>query len=263
MLKKIESIIVNSPFYNIVRYNFISDAIIEILHHKTKKNLDYYNSFLDRESNNKLIFDVGANKGNKIKAFLQMGFDVVAFEPEHKAIETIEWRFKKNPKVIIEKTGVSDAPGELTLHITDSRSGYNTLSNEWVESLEDKQQNRWEKTHKYKSSYTVPVTTLDAAIKKFGMPYFIKIDVEGFELNVIKGLSKLPGFLSFETNLPEFRNQTIEIIERLHHLNNDVTFCYSANDNLNNKAWISASEMKNIIHNTTDRYYEIICKSTV
>ena len=44
----------------------------------------------------------------------------------------------------------------------------------------------------------IPVTTLDNLIDEFGMPIFCKIDVEGFELQVLKGLSFPIKYISFE-----------------------------------------------------------------
>jgi hypothetical protein len=45
---------------------------------------------------------------------------------------------------------------------------------------------------------TVPVTTLDALIGKHGQPHFVKIDVEGYEPDVLGGLSTAVPLVSFE-----------------------------------------------------------------
>jgi hypothetical protein len=47
-------------------------------------------------------------------------------------------------------------------------------------------------------SIRVPVTTLDRAIDEFGVPSFCKIDVEGWELEMLKGLSRPIPLISFE-----------------------------------------------------------------
>ena len=44
----------------------------------------------------------------------------------------------------------------------------------------------------------VPVTTLDALIDRYGLPAFCKIDVEGFEEAVVRGLSRPIPSVSFE-----------------------------------------------------------------
>ena len=52
----------------------------------------------------------------------------------------------------------------------------------------------------YQGTKTVPVklTTLDRLIARYGRPLFCKIDVEGFEFSVLKGLSQPITYISFE-----------------------------------------------------------------
>ena len=98
MLKKIESLINKSPFYNIIRFNPVSDFIVEAKTRRTKKSIQFFSSFLDSHSSNKLVYDIGANKGNKVNALLRMGFGVIAVEPEKKALSTLRWRFGETGK---------------------------------------------------------------------------------------------------------------------------------------------------------------------
>lgn len=261
MLKRVEALINNSPFYNITRFNPVTDFIIETRLQKTKKAVDFYSSFLNIENTNQLIFDIGANKGNKVKAFLKMGFKVIAVEPEKKALSTLKWRFAKNKNVRIVGQGVSDKEGILDIHIADSRSGLNTLSDKWVNTLETENETRLDKKNAFKKNYKINVTTLDQLFATYGFPYFIKIDVEGFEINVLKGMGQLPPFLSFETNLPEFKDETLECIRRLQNLSDRITFNYSFDDKLESEKWFSPDEIRNFINDPSIRYMEIICKS--
>ena len=261
MLKRVEALINNSPFYNIIRFNPITDFIIETRKQKTKRAVDFYSSFLNIDNPNQLIFDIGANKGNKVKAFLKMGFKVIAVEPEKKALSTLRWRFANNKNVTIVDQGVSDKKGTLDIHIADSRSGLNTLSDKWVNTLETENDNRLDKKHAFKKSYKINVTTLDLLFAKYGNPYFIKIDVEGFEVNALKGMNQLPSLLSFETNLPEFIDETLECIQRLQDLSASITFNYSIDDKLESENWLSADEIRSLVNDPSIRYMEVICKS--
>ena len=58
------------------------------------------------------------------------------------------------------------------------------------------------------------MTTLDDLIKIYGVPKYIKIDVEGFELDVLLGLSQKAGIISFEFT-SEFLDQTINCLNHL------------------------------------------------
>ena len=53
------------------------------------------------------------------------------------------------------------------------------------------------------SKVDVEVTTLDTLIDQFGMPSFCKIDVEGFEIEALKGLSAMPKMLTLEYHVDE------------------------------------------------------------
>ena len=60
----------------------------------------------------------------------------------------------------------------------------------------------------------VEVTTLDRLIEEFGVPRFRKIDVEGFELDVLRGLSRPIPFVSFEYNI-QFPDRVFACLDEL------------------------------------------------
>ena len=71
------------------------------------------------------------------------------------------------------------------------------------------------------------IITMDSLIAQFGAPAFTKIDVEGFELEVLKGLTKPVKYLSIEYTVPEQVDKLKAILLYLHGLDNKVKFNYS------------------------------------
>ncbi|GAI93462.1 unnamed protein product, partial [marine sediment metagenome] len=96
---------------------------------------------------------------------------------------------------------------------------------------------------------TVPVTTLDKLIRKYGSPAVCKIDVEGFEYQVIKGLSQPAEMISFEfTPTPKLINRSIESIKHLSAIGN-VQFNYSFGESmiLALPEWVDDGKICNIL----------------
>jgi hypothetical protein len=97
--------------------------------------------------------------------------------------------------VTIESVAVGREVGSANLMINPSNPTVSTASQEFISAAQNApgwEAQRWTKT------VQVPVTTLDALIGKHGMPSFIKIDVEGFEAEVLAGLTQPAKALSFE-----------------------------------------------------------------
>ena len=163
-----------------------------------------------------LIFDVGANWGDKSDVFRRIGAKVICFEPDQTCYQELQRRFKRRRGLTIVNAAVSNAVGSSTFYVHEKGSAYNTIEVAWKIELE---RSRGSSAHargwNFKSSYEVKTTTLEQAIRTFGVPTYIKIDVEGHELQVLKGLSGNFKLLSFECNFPIFREQTVEAIRLL------------------------------------------------
>ena len=127
-----------------------------------------------------LCFDVGANYGARTEVFLALGANVVAFEPQQDCCEEIRAR---NPRATVICSAMGAAAGTAVLYVDHYRTGSSLLST-W-RAVPERQIN-------------VPVTTIDSAIQTYGPPHFCKIDVEGFELEVLRGLTRPIAVLSYE-----------------------------------------------------------------
>lgn len=139
-----------------------------------------------------LVFDVGANLGQKTEIFASLGARVVSVEPERRCSDYIRSRFAGSSQVTVVTAAVSDAPGRLSLFVNPQTPEISTLDREWLTSGPDK-----DKAGQIEEQ-SVEVVTLMQLIERFGTPDYIKIDVEGFETHVLKGLSVAVPHVSFE-----------------------------------------------------------------
>lgn len=189
-----------------------------------------------------LVFDIGANVGNRIDIFLELGARVVAVEPQQECVRALREKF--DTKINVENIGLSNAEGELDLHIADE-STISSFSEEFIAKTgaDRFKRNKWEKTIK------VPVSTFDKLIEKYGPPDFSKIDVEGFELQVLEGLTQKVSALSFEYCVPEMSGKLYDCLERIHALDNSASYNYSIGESfeLASGTWYSFPEFLYII----------------
>jgi len=141
-----------------------------------------------------LAFDVGANAGNRTKVFLRLGARVVAVEPQSSCASLLEEAFGCEPGFSLIRQALGAAPGEAELKLSEATT-IASMSPTWVNAVQ--RSGRFAAYH-WGRAERIPVTTLDALIERHGEPAFVKIDVEGFEFDVLKGLSRPLCALSFE-----------------------------------------------------------------
>ena len=153
--------------------------------------LDFYSQFIKKGD---LVFDVGANVGSRSKLFLNLGAKVVAFEPQLELSEHLTQHLSLHKNFSLMPIGLGANPSIVKLNISDAHV-LSSMSNRWIEST--KQSGRFS-SYNWDKSIDVKVDTLDNMFAKFGVPKFVKIDVEGYELEVLKGLSTSIKFLSLE-----------------------------------------------------------------
>lgn len=176
-----------------------------------------------------LVFDVGANRGHKTDIFLRLGARVIAIDPDPSNQEILRQNFlhhriSTKPVTVVNKA-VSDRRGRDTMWVDAPGSAKNTLSPKWVEILRGDAK-RFGDTLKFGQQLEVESVTLEDLIAQYGRPFYIKIDVEGHEPSVLRGLNSSVPFISFEVNLPEFAPEARECVELLDALSPDRGFNY-------------------------------------
>ena len=173
--------------------------------HRASRLRCFYAQFL---SPGELVFDIGANRGDRTEMFVRMGARVIAVEP----IQSLAARLKRiysYSLVKVEAVGVGSAPGELPLRVC-SISEMSTFSDQFVEKQREAfAELSWDHVQ------TVPIVTLDSLIDKYGLPSFIKVDVEGFETEVLAGLHQPVRTLSFEVRPHDWLKTAQECLQHL------------------------------------------------
>jgi FkbM family methyltransferase len=140
-----------------------------------------------------VVFDIGANRGEYSDLFSRLGATVVAAEPNPSCCKLLA-ALAKDRNIRVEEAAIGASVGTAKLRLCDE-SELSTLSEDW---FENSHQSATYATVKWLDQIEVPILTLDVLAQKHGVPSFVKIDVEGFEENVIKGMSFSPKFVSFE-----------------------------------------------------------------
>jgi FkbM family methyltransferase len=150
----------------------------------------FYRQFVGKGST---VFDVGANVGERTETFLSLGADkVIAVEPTPDLARKLS-HIPDKRLTVVESAAGKEA-GVLPLNL----SSFNTLNSFSTEWLDEVAQETPSGRPQWTNSVNVEVTTLDALIQQHGTPDFIKIDVEGYECEVLQGLTSCPRYLSFE-----------------------------------------------------------------
>jgi FkbM family methyltransferase len=145
----------------------------------------------------------------RTKVFRRLGARVVAVEPQESCMAILRRAYGYDPDVALVQAACGAANGRATMRACDL-DVLSSLSDEWITAVSN--------SGRFRSAWIQqePCTliTVDELMRTHGSPAFIKIDVEGYELQVLKGLSRVVPCLSFEFT-PECCEAAVECAERL------------------------------------------------
>ena len=147
--------------------------------------LEYLYSFLDNSN----AIDVGANVGLVSERLLKAGYSVYAFEPYEPVFQTLQHNLGSNKRFHACKFAIGSSDGTMDFHIASDLSGKGkwgdpTLYNSLVDHpmLDD---------CKFTQTLPVQVRSLESLRRTGEIPQsagLLKIDTEGFDLEVIRGM---------------------------------------------------------------------------
>lgn len=244
MIELIKRIIKRTPLYPVI-YRIRMAHFFREWTVQNEKELNFYRKFIKPDD---LVFDVGANIGSRTKIFLKLNTKVVAFEPQKICIDYLKYVLKKEENITLVRKALGVRTDKGTIILSDSHT-LSTLSTEWIEHVKNSGRfNQWE-TWKDNARQTVQITTLDESIREYGIPKFIKIDVEGYEYEVLLGLSQPIEFISIEFAAENIKN-TYRCIDYLASLSEAMfQISLSVSMHLEHDSWVSAEKVKETLSN--------------
>lgn len=143
------------------------------------------------------VFDIGMYDGSDTEYYLELGHRVVAVEANPNLVDRATERFAPHLRsgrlrlvnsAITSGTGIGAGTGKVDLLISGEDLGASSVLREQVANRTPI------------GSYTVLTTSLQDIFREHGVPYYLKIDIEGSDRWCVLALTKAerPQYLSFE-----------------------------------------------------------------
>jgi FkbM family methyltransferase len=135
-----------------------------------------------------LIYDVGMSEGDDTAFYLHLGYNVVAIEADPEVVDLAKKRFASeiaNGRLTVIPKAVSEKEGPQVFYIYENRPGNASLENRGL---------------KIAKKTVVPTTKFAPVLARYGVPFYLKVDIEGGEATVLRDLSRddLPQYVSVE-----------------------------------------------------------------
>jgi FkbM family methyltransferase len=143
-----------------------------------------------------LVFDIGANVGAKTEIFLSLGAYVVAVEPNALCALRIRQRHQTallDKRLRVEECAIAAERKKVTMKVFAEHGAMTSGSEAFVRTVEAD-------GGRSTSAFESDAITANDLVTRFGLPVFMKIDVEGMDAEVLRGLDSRPRFASFEFN---------------------------------------------------------------
>lgn len=144
-----------------------------------------------------LIIDVGVHTGEDTEFYLKKGFRVVGIEANPEIYQLTKNKLQSyiaNGQLQLLNIAIAPQDGEITFYSNLEKSIWGTISPDFV--------HRGEILGTKSVAIKVKGTRFENILQEFGIPYYLKIDIEGADILCIKALRKFdnrPKFISIES----------------------------------------------------------------
>jgi FkbM family methyltransferase len=142
-----------------------------------------------------LIFDVGCHRGEDSRFYLRKGFRVVAVEANPalcRELRDMFFREIANGQFVLVERAIAEVSGEVEFFVNSAHSIWGTISREFAE-----------RDRMNFCRMVVPSVTFSSLLQSYGVPRYLKIDIEGADMLCLESLllaSDRPDFVSFESD---------------------------------------------------------------
>jgi FkbM family methyltransferase len=142
--------------------------------------------------NENVVVDVGMNDGSDTAYYLHSGYEVIAVEANPKLTQAAKLRFAQEiaeGKLTVLNIGIAASEGVADFYVT--------ANHQWSSFSREVATRRGMEVFE---TIPVPCMPLSAILSKYGIPYYIKIDIEGYDLCCLESLSNTtaPPYISVE-----------------------------------------------------------------
>ncbi|MEM6609819.1 MAG: FkbM family methyltransferase [Pseudomonadota bacterium] len=191
-----------------------------------------------------LAFDIGAHLGDRTASYRRLGARVVSVEPQPAMFRALRLLHGRDPDVELRCMALGAAAARVPFYVNGDNPTTSTASRSLIEAAPGNV--AW-RDQVWDQKIYVAVTTLDSLIDEHGVPDFVKIDVEGYEAELLRGLSRPVRNLSFEFTTLQ-NNVAVEALNVLEGLGR-FRYNYSIGENhalvLND--WVSFDAMADLM----------------
>lgn len=178
-------------------------------------------SLLQTPKHTDLIYDIGMHKGEDTDFYLRKGFRVVGFEANPELVGLCRERFKEFIEqkrltivagAIVDRASIAPGQTKVEFYMSETNSVWGTVCPDWAE--------RNQRMGDANTPIEVNVVDLIAVMEAYGVPHYMKIDIEGCDMacvTALRSFEKRPDYVSVETEKTSFGDiqQQIDVLIEL------------------------------------------------